>query len=207
MTMKLRWDQIPGWFNFEDIYQEAVDRAPQEGSHFVEIGVLFGRSTFFMADAIARSGKSIAFDAVDNFDYGPDSLSAVLKKYAEKCSENDLSLLPSLSLAVNTRPILEIVRKHADLSGLGHLVNLVRSRGQDLAKSYPDEGLDFVFIDSAHTYEDTRSMLEAYLPKLRRGGVLAGHDHHTQYPGVIQAVREALGEVEVRCISFIWRKQ
>lgn len=204
--MTLAWHQIPGWFNFEDIYLEAVDRAPRGGAHFVEVGVLFGRSTLFMADAIARSGKSISFDAVDNFDYGPEALSAVLKKYAEKCPGNDLSLLPSLHQEIKTKPIMAIVRDHASLSGLAHLVNLVRSSGQDQASRYEDEGLDFVFVDSAHTYEDTRSMLLAYLPKLRRGGVLAGHDYHPEYPGVIRAVHELLGEVDVRCISFSWRK-
>jgi len=206
MEQRIRWDQVPGWFNFEDVYQEAVDRAPREGAHFVEVGVLFGRSSLFMADAIRRSGKSIAFDAVDNFNYGPDSMAAVLKKYAVKCPGSDLSLLPSLNLAIRTKPILEIVRELADRSGLGRLVNHVRSSGQAQAERYPERCLDFVFIDSDHAYEDTKSMLEAYLPKLRSGGVLAGHDYHPDFPGVAKAVHEVLGEVELRCISFVWRK-
>lgn len=48
MTNPLTWRQMPGWFNFDDIYQEAVDLAPATGARFVEVGVLLGKSILFM---------------------------------------------------------------------------------------------------------------------------------------------------------------
>lgn len=40
----------------------------------------------------------------------------------------------------------------------------------------PDYAFDFIFIDADHRYQCVRADLLAYLPKLRRGGVIAGHD-------------------------------
>jgi len=36
------WDDIPGWSGFLEIYDLAVDEAPQEGGVIVELGVAFG---------------------------------------------------------------------------------------------------------------------------------------------------------------------
>jgi hypothetical protein len=205
--MKLRWNQVPGWFNFEDIYQEAVDLAPAEEAHFVEVGVLLGRSTLFLAEAIRRSGKKITLDAVDKFKFTTEGLETLKKKFAARHPDADLSRtseiyqhLPSGHRATVTKVI--------DLSGLGDAIHLIESSGQEQAKKYEDESLDLVFVDAEHTYEDTRDLLVAYLPKMRPGGTLAGHDYHPDYPGVERAVREVLGsEHEVRGISFTWRKR
>jgi len=52
---------------------------------------------------------------------------------------------------------------------------------------------DFVFIDGAHDYENVKADIEAWLPRVRIGGVLAGHDFAPGYGGVKQAVRELFG--------------
>jgi hypothetical protein len=62
----------------------------------------------------------------------------------------------------------------------------------EAARQVPDESLDFVFIDAIHLYEDARADIAAWLPKLRSGGVLAGHDYTPQFRGVMRAVDEAI---------------
>jgi len=47
----------------------------------------------------------------------------------------------------------------------------------EAAQSIPDQALDFVFIDGDHSYLGVRSDLEAWFPKVRAGGILAGHDY------------------------------
>lgn len=57
---------------------------------------------------------------------------------------------------------------------------------------FKDNSLKFVFIDSSHQYEDVKNELEKWYPKVKKGGVLAGHDyHHTgEWAGVGKAVDE-----------------
>jgi predicted O-methyltransferase YrrM len=50
--------------------------------------------------------------------------------------------------------------------------------------------LDVVYIDGDHSYDAVRADIAAYAGKLSPGGFLAGHDYHTGYPGVMQAVDE-----------------
>lgn len=54
---------------------------------------------------------------------------------------------------------------------------------------------DLVFIDAEHTYEGASTDIAAWWPKVRPGGILAGHDYnHRRYPGVTQAVNEFVAE-------------
>lgn len=45
------------------------------------------------------------------------------------------------------------------------------------AKQIPDDSLDYIYVDARHDYCGVMEDLEAYWPKLRRGGILAGHDY------------------------------
>jgi predicted O-methyltransferase YrrM len=57
--------------------------------------------------------------------------------------------------------------------------------------------VDLVFIDGDHSYEGCRGDIKAWLPRIKRGGLLALHDYHKPpddkpHPGVDQAVDELL---------------
>lgn len=58
------------------------------------------------------------------------------------------------------------------------------------AKHIKDDSLDFVFVDGCHNYEVVKSDIELYLSKIKSGGLIAGHDYHGLYPGVVKAVNE-----------------
>jgi hypothetical protein len=60
----------------------------------------------------------------------------------------------------------------------------------------PDE-LDFVFIDAQHTYEAVKEDIGLWLPKIRAGGLLCGHDWQNKFPGVSKAVNEMLPPLEI----------
>ena len=57
------------------------------------------------------------------------------------------------------------------------------------ASKFDDKSLDFVFIDADHTYESAKKDILAWLPKVKAGGILAGHDYPT-WEGVTRAVDE-----------------
>lgn len=64
----------------------------------------------------------------------------------------------------------------------------------EAAARVQDESLDFVFIDGDHTYEGCKRDILAWMPKIKRGGWITGHDYH-EFPGVKQAVDELLSPV------------
>ena len=47
----------------------------------------------------------------------------------------------------------------------------------EAAKQFEDDYFDFVYIDANHVYEEVIADLEAWYPKIRKGGMLAGHDY------------------------------
>lgn len=72
-------------------------------------------------------------------------------------------------------------------------VKIIRRDSLEAAKEIPDESLDFVFIDANHSYEGCKKDIEAWSKKVKKGGLIAGHDYeNTDYPkfGVKRAVDE-----------------
>lgn len=59
------------------------------------------------------------------------------------------------------------------------------------AASWVADGLmDLIFLDASHSYEAVTTDLKAWLPKVARFGILAGHDYSLLWPGVCKAVHE-----------------
>lgn len=70
------------------------------------------------------------------------------------------------------------------------IVMIERSESAEWLRSVPVGWLDFVYIDTTHSYEQTSAELTAARMAVRRGGWIAGHDYSPRFPGVIQAVEE-----------------
>ena len=49
---------------------------------------------------------------------------------------------------------------------------------------------DFVYIDGLHTYEQVKKDISNYLPKIKKGGFIGGHDYHSNHQGVMDAINE-----------------
>jgi hypothetical protein len=161
------YDTIEGWMGYEDTYREAVRITP-DGGTIVEVGSFLGRSAAFMAVEIANSGKKIRFVCVDQF---TGHLGAGL--FDGRCS------IPTF---------------HANMArgGISHLVEAMEELSVDASKAFSDASVDFVFIDAAHDYDNVRADICAWLPKVKPGGVIAGHDYGSGWPMVRVAVQETL---------------
>jgi hypothetical protein len=86
-------------------------------------------------------------------------------------------------------------------------VTKMKMTGVEAAPSIEDGTLDLVFIDDDHEYETTRANIEAWLPKVRAGGIIAGHDIRNGFPGVDSAVLDVLGatgEIHIEADSVWW---
>jgi len=66
----------------------------------------------------------------------------------------------------------------------------------EASKEFKDESLDFIYVDARHDYEGVKEDMIAWWPKLKIGGLLAGHDfvpdgnHKEGAFGVQKAVAE-----------------
>lgn len=157
------------WFTYPNLYRTQVERV-SDNAHFVEVGSWKGRSAAFMGVEIWNSGKHIKFDCVDTWE------GSVEHKEYDVIKEQKLYDL----FLKNIEPVKAVV-------------NPIRTRSLDAAKNYADGSLDFVFIDASHEYPDVVDDINAWLPKVKVGGVLAGHDVYRD--GVSRAAKDTLGEV------------
>lgn len=64
--------------------------------------------------------------------------------------------------------------------------------------------IDLLYIDAGHEYHQVKSDIAAWLPHVRAGGIIAGHDYSDAFAGVVRAVDE-LGADGVQ--NAIWWKQ
>lgn len=91
-------------------------------------------------------------------------------------------------------------------------IRLLRGQSCEMIKKIPDSSLDIAFIDGDHRYKNVLQDIKLMIPKIKPGGILAGHDCEDfslvntfsaeelekdyvrgVHPGVIQAVFENFG--------------
>lgn len=161
------------WFTYPKLYTEMVQKFPS-GSKFVEVGSWKGKSAAYMAVEIINSGKDIEFYCVDT--WGGSK---------EHQKEFDLENLYDIFLN-NMGPVENNYIPMRTTSILG-------------SEKFGDRSLDFVFIDASHEYEDVKNDIISWLPKVKNGGILAGHDYtsdqNSVFFGVYRAVNELLSNV------------
>jgi hypothetical protein len=61
------------------------------------------------------------------------------------------------------------------------------------APQFPDEHFDWIYVDASHFYDDVKVDIQAFWPKLKRGGYMAGDDYGRRgiwEHGVTRAVDE-----------------
>ena len=68
----------------------------------------------------------------------------------------------------------------------------IQSASWDAAAQFDDASIDFVFIDADHIYEHVKKDILAWLPKVKPGGIIAGHDYNPPHE-VKRAVDEIFG--------------
>ena len=72
---------------------------------------------------------------------------------------------------------------------------MLRMSTLEAAKQVADGSLDFIFIDADHSYSGCKGDIEAWAPKVRKGGLIAGHDYN--WHTVRRAVDEKYAKVMV----------
>lgn len=85
-----------------------------------------------------------------------------------------------------------------------YMVTIYRMTTHQAAGCAPD-GLDFVFIDADHSYEGVKQDLADWVPKVRAGGLVSGHD--IDWEGVQKAVSEVFPDYKVgpNKVWYAWK--
>lgn len=177
------YKNIPGWFDFDDVYSEIVDKLP-DNSTIVEVGCWMGRSTCYLAEKIAESNKNITVLAVDNW---LGSNEPEHKRIIEEKGSIYRIWLKNLAPFKLVYPII------------GH--SCVVGRYMD------NSSVDFVYIDASHEYEDVLADIETWLPKVKPGGFIGGHDYNENdrnCSGVVRAVKQTFSNYRIMRNSWLY---
>lgn len=95
--------------------------------------------------------------------------------------------------------IFQSVQKRFAAEMASDRVKVHRGLSTAIAGQFPDQYFDWVYIDADHTYEAVKQDLQAFYPKVRDGGLIAG-DNYGDRPdwwwkdGVKRAVDEFVHE-------------
>lgn len=186
------YQDIYGWTETIDtLYKRVVEQA-KDGAHFVEVGAYVGKSAAFMAVEIINSGKDIKFDVVDIWMPIDDFQRDNLYKFTEKDAFLDFKKLFTIGA-----DSYEIFLRN--IESVKHVINPIKSESTRASRLYADKSLDFVYIDADHKYKGVKSDILAWLPKVKVGGVLAGHDY-IEGKGVKIAVDELFDKKDVEFV-------
>tara|TARA_B100001250_G_scaffold405049_1_gene421899 strand:+ start:4448 stop:5044 length:597 start_codon:yes stop_codon:yes gene_type:complete len=79
----------------------------------------------------------------------------------------------------------------------------------DIVSEFENDSIDLVYIDGAHDYQSVLQDLEYYLPKVKRNGLMGGHDYnkfYEPYEDVIRAVNQVVGQPSKLFPDTSWLK-
>ena len=170
------YKKIDGFFNDHDfIFLRKMLEKFSGPAHFVEIGSYKGRSSSYMAVEIVNSGKSITFDCVDTWKGS--------EEHQQGQSFEDLDV-------VNNQLYEVFIQNMKPVEGY---YTAKRMSSVEAAETYSDNSLDFVFIDAAHDYDSVKQDIISWLPKVKKGGIISGHDY--PHLPVRRSVNELLTKV------------
>lgn len=122
--------------------------------HGAEIGVLKGKTL----RALLTECPRLHMVAVDKWQKLPPSMADGAETYER------------YDMAACEREVEQIAIDYAPR------VRILKGDSVKAAKFVDDASLDFVFIDAAHTTVATLLNIRAWVPKVRHGGMITGHD-------------------------------
>ncbi len=133
----------------------------------VEVGTFFGGSAEALLQGMPDDGH---LTCIDTFKGSPDGVTHVASMTitAPDKPTGDAGLMSSDF-------IIEYVRGRT--SPYPQHVDIVVKESAVAVKDFEAESADLIFLDAAHDYESVLADIRAWLPIVKRDGVLCGHDY------------------------------
>ena len=170
-------NNIDGWFNYSLTYDYLVSTIPS-GGKFIECGAWLGKSSSYLCD-IAQNKINIYI--IDTWKGSINELETNHKLAQEK----------------------DVFSLFIENMGERKFIPII-SDGVIAASKFDDNSCDVVFIDMEHTYEAVKKDIDAWLPKVKIGGYIAGHDYESNWQGVVDAVNEKFGRDNLILKDTCW---
>ena len=102
-----------------------------------------------------------------------------------------------------------VYQTYLDRTGGFKNIQTIVSTSDDALADLKGNLYDFVYIDGLHTYDGVKNDIQNYLPLVKHGGVIGGHDYSNQIPhllGVFEAVNEMFGTPDKIFADNSWIK-
>jgi Methyltransferase domain len=177
----LKWNEIPGWFQWRSGQMEAVQHFP-DGSRFVEVGNFLGRSLCSLAEVAELGGKHYTLVGVDTCQGSGVEGSRGRDYQGAAVAEARGTFAGML---------------HRNIIGCGYdeVISLIITNSITASGFFANRSLDWVHLDARHELQQVQADIRAWLPKVKVNGWLSGDDYDAvKWPGVVTAVRELLPE-------------
>jgi predicted O-methyltransferase YrrM len=135
----------------------------------VEIGCWAGNSSAIFAEHIKKHGGQLV--CIDTFQ---GSLDTELMDYAKQ---------------VNMREVFDNNMKEL---GLSEYITVLQMTSDLASEEILNESVDLVFIDGDHMYDQVKKDIANYYPKVKKGGIISGHDLNAQMCDIVGDITEPL---------------
>jgi len=179
---------VPGWFHSHKLYEWVVDRCDND-STLVECGCYFGESTVYMSKLLEEKNaiaKFHSFDILDSYFMLDED-----DQWYEDPSKDEEHAIVTHFYGNNMELI---VRHYLSKYGVEDRVKLVREDSIHAADRFEEGSVDFVYLDTEHSYTRVSREIKVWQPKIKPGGIIGGDDMHRddgEDGGVKRAVQEA----------------
>lgn len=163
------------WFTYPQVYTWFANIIPNNGL-FVEIGSWTGRSACFLGGEMIKLNKQFKIECIDLW---PDDINTLPfnTNIKDRFVNGELYKI----FLSNTKPFEQ---------NISHK----RSSSYDASFYYENNSIDILFIDGNHSYDGVKSDIENYIKKIKKNGIISGHDYSSKWPGVVRAVNEKFGK-------------
>lgn len=197
-----KYKKIHGFFDFEEIYQEAVFNA-KDGAHFIEVGVMMGKSACYLAECIKQSGKKIRVDLIDKWDCEEDLNATPVFDYTVPYGEGQTAYPEGARMVgypVVWKKCINTCMKNLERAGVLEYFNFIQYDSHLAHILYAENTIDFIFIDGDHSFKGCYEDLVNFYPKVKKGKIFAGHDYSKKgQPGVVMAVDSFRKSMRLDC--------
>lgn len=140
----------------------------------VELGVLRADTSF----KLLSEHENMTWLGIDSYEDFPCAA-------AGECMSGNENLLVARK---KLKPWLYNYNSSVERVQTASRAKMLIARSGDLVPVWGDARADLVFVDGDHSENGARTDIRAWGPKVRPGGIIAGHDYHRTYPGVVRAV-------------------
>ena len=174
------------------VIAQLIEAHARPGMLAVELGTYTGRSALAMLHTIAREGGHLT--CVDWF-----------------CG--NVGVEAEIGPSYRNHDIKKILQENLDEAGHLGRVTIMVWETAPAAQTFRDRSIDVLFVDADHRYSAVKADLAAWLPKMKPGALVFGHDFEAHLrdldPELVRAHCESdfvggfhLGVIRAVCEAF-----